>query len=489
MRSPRTHHQTASRPRTQAARSWRARILAFLLLPLACFAQQWTRHNDPLGFTVDHPPGWRVTAQSDGLVRVASPDGAAFAVVQPFLLAQPSAARAWLAQAPARFAGLFPQGRVVRVEPRPGRAEEAIASLAYGAGQATALCVIAGRAGMFYAIAAPRAQFAARRGELVRVLGSFRYTQSDSVRWRDPRENAFSIEIPRGWKATGGTFRLASVDTRAVVDLTSPDGQIRITTGDAEVPTYTEPTQMLVMSGFREGSWYSPGYGVRMMVRRYMTGVDFAAEYVRQRIGARCAGLRVIETRDRPDVARQLGAIYSQGGFVSQRLTVGEAAFTCGGSMRGLYLAGTQLTQMAGMPGGLWQVPHLAGYVAPADQAPLAESVLRRAIETAELNPEWARMQQGVTAATSRIVSQTHAEISASINESYWNRQRSQDELSRKWSNVILGQTDVVDPATGEKWKVAAGHNYYWRKEGGNQIAGTDTWTRPDIDFTPLKEW
>ena len=31
--------------------------------------------------------------------------------------------------------------------------------------------------------------------------------------------------------------------------------------------------------------------------------------------------------------------------------------------------------------------------------------------------------------------------------------------------------------------------NYYWRKEGTNQVAGTDTWTRPDIDFTPLKEW
>ena len=54
---------------------------------------------------------------------------------------------------------------------------------------------------------------------------------------------------------------------------------------------------------------------------------------------------------------------------------------------------------------------------------------------------------------------------------------------------MTLGQTDVVDPATGEKWKVASGNNYYWRKEGTNQVAGTDTWTRPDIDFTPLKEW
>ena len=69
------------------------RVLAFLFVAFVSLAQQWTRHNDPLGFTVDHPPGWRVSADASGLVRVASPDGATFAVVQPFLLARPATAR------------------------------------------------------------------------------------------------------------------------------------------------------------------------------------------------------------------------------------------------------------------------------------------------------------------------------------------------------------------------------------------------------------
>jgi hypothetical protein len=162
-------------------------------------------------------------------------------------------------------------------------------------------------------------------------------------------------------------------------------------------------------------------------------------------------------------------------------------AFTCGGSMRGAYLAGTLLTGTTAA--GIWNVQHLIGYTAPPDQVSTAEAVLGHLLKSAQVSPEWARMQQGVTAASSRIVAQTHAEISASMSESYWSRQRSQDRISRQWSNVTLGQTDVVDPATGEKWKVASGHNYYWRKEGSDQIAGTDTWTRPDIDFTPLKEW
>jgi hypothetical protein len=95
--------------------------------------------------------------------------------------------------------------------------------------------------------------------------------------------------------------------------------------------------------------------------------------------------------------------------------------------------------------------------------------------------------QDNVTAQTSRMVSQAHAEFVKMMDETSWNRQQSMDDLSRKWSNVILGQTDVVDPETGRTWKVAAGHNYYWY--GGDAVAGTDTHTRPEIDFRPLSEW
>jgi len=475
------------------------RILALLFVAFVSSAQQWTRHNDPLGFTVDHPPGWRVSADASGLVRVASADGATFAVVQPFLLERPATAKAWLSLSLNQFSGVFPQGRLTRIEQRPGRSDEVVATVMYAGGQASVLCAMAGRAGMFYAIAAPQAQFPARRAELVRVLASFRYTQPaaaarpapgprlDYVRWQDPKESAFSIEVPRGWSVTGGMFRFAPVDTRGAVELTSPDGQIRITSGDAEIPTHTVPTQTLAMAGFHEGSWYSPGYGLRMIVRRYLPGVNYASEYVQQKVGARCPGVQILDARDRPDLAQQHGQAYSQSGYVSQRFTVGEVAFTCGGSMRGTFVAATLAT---GTPdSATWVVKALVGYVAPASQVAAAETVLGHLIESFETNPQWAQMQQGVTAASSRIVARTQAQISTSMSESYWSRQRSQDNLSRQWSNVTLGQTDVVDPATGEKWKVASGNNYYWRKEGTGQVAGTETWTRPDIDFTPLKEW
>src|SRR5262249_24857589 len=42
--------------------------------------------------------------------------------------------------------------------------------------------------------------------------------------WRDPREDAFRLGVPVGWKISGGLARAASVDARPVVRAESPGG-------------------------------------------------------------------------------------------------------------------------------------------------------------------------------------------------------------------------------------------------------------------------
>ena len=105
------------------------------------------------------------------------------------------------------------------------------------------------------------------------------------------------------------------------------------------------------------------------------------------------------------------------------------------------------------------------------------------------MNPQWVSSQQQLAANVSQIVAQTNQEISDIINNSYWARQRTLDNIHRKFSNTILGITDVADPITGEKWKVEAGHNYYWRKDYTDQIVGDEVFERPDIDFSLLREF
>jgi hypothetical protein len=94
-------------------------------------------------------------------------------------------------------------------------------------------------------------------------------------------------------------------------------------------------------------------------------------------------------------------------------------------------------------------------------------------------------MQSGITMNSSRIAAQTQEAVSNIISDTYWSRQKTMDEISRRRENAILGTVDVVDPASGKQIKVDNSANYYWMDNRG-MIAGTQTDTRPNLDFREL---
>lgn len=466
----------------------------------------WTAYTDPLGFSLRVPQGWKVTAdRRSGRVSVERAKGEQV-IIWPCWIPGALDSRAaapvlqkLLASAGPSMGGIGEWGRPQSVR------SNAVRMLGRSDGRA-AVALFSwvtspkGSAGYLYVTFAPAATYRQDQETFARILESFRVVGPSSsqpqepsltyVKWRDPKENAFSLEVPGRWQMTGGLFRFAAVDTRAAWEAASPDGQIRISSGDADIPTFTIPSQMLSMAGFHEGTWYSPGYGVNLFVRRYVAGSAFVQEYVTSKIARACSGLRLADTRDRPDVASAVNAVYRQYaamGFNAQ-LTAGETAFTCqrnGRGMEGYYFAGTQRVQGAAAPGGLWHVEYLFGYMAAGGKAQLAQSALNHMLASLQVNPQWLAMQQGITANTSQIVSRTQEEISKTITSSYWTRQAVMDEVSRRRSNAILGVVDVVDPETGRQIKVENSSNYYWINPQG-MIVGTQTDTRPDLDFRGL---
>ncbi len=474
----------------------------------------WIEEKNPLGFSLKHPKGWQVNTNSDGFIRIQKGDTNLFVLIAPFIAKPDQTSIDTLTRLSTILKTDFSRSKLLKFESLHEQPDEAIGTYSFSQkgeqGKANVLCSIENQSGMLYAIAAPSDQFEDQKETLIAIVKSLVFTEPSEpmkenqspkteelptlqyVRWEDPREKAFSLEVPKGWKINGGLFRFASVDVRSCVELTSPNEKIRITGGDQEIPTFSLP----MSSFFPEGSWYSPGYGVNMIVMHYLTGLEFAQEYVQKRKESILSNIQFTETKDRPDIAQTLNsfnAVQNLAG-ISQIMTAGEVAFTAQmdqQNVKGYYFAAsTKITYPAGMSeGGIWLVPYLHGFIATEDQVAVAQEVLQHGIQSILINPQWVSMQQGITSETSKIVSRTNEEISNIISESYWNRQASQDDLSRKWSNTILGQTDLVDPDSGETFKSSSGHNYYWRKQNSNEIAGTDTYERPDIDFAPLQEW
>jgi len=359
-----------------------------------------------------------------------------------------------------------------------------------------------GSAGTFYLTSAPQARYPQATEAFVRLLKSLRIQGSPTavggppggslpefVSWEDPHEKAFSLQVPRGWQVSGGLFRYAAVDIRPEVVAVSPDEKILIRLGDREIPPFTEPNATLALAGFTEGSLYSPGYGVVMRVKQYMPGVEFAEEYVRTRVGEISSDLQFVEKKDRPDVADIFNRIYQKYEMfnIQTTLTTGEVVFTCRREntlMRGYCFAGTLRTIIAPDLGN-WLVQHLAGFLAEAGQESLAQAVGERMLKTFQINPQWMAMQQNITASTGQVVHETHEAISKLSSQSYWYRQAVNDEMARRRSNAILEVVDVVDPVTGEGYKVESGSNYYWIDPQGH-IVGTETYAVPAIDFREL---
>jgi len=465
----------------------------------------------PEGYSLKQPAGWQAQVVDKAYILVSSPETAkepAFLLVYPFFLKAATPAGAWFDQNLPKLSKFFAAPSIEKRQQLRARPDEWAVKFRFeksGAAYAgLALCSIFERSGVLYVAASKADSFEKNRGTLLAMLQSFRFGEPSAgkepdvpkiqyVNFTDPVEQAFSLDVPQGWQTQGGTSRRASVDLVHALQTVSPGHKIQIQFNDQNIPAFVLPNQVLAFSGFSEGSWYSPGYGVRNLVKRYVPGAQFLTEYLQQNYKPRVDQFEFASRNDRPDIVADFNRIYAQfqsyGVQFSQH--AGEAAFRFqqnGDPYVGYGLALTQIVYMPSMQGGNWTVALLLVYTSPEAEAEFAQQIFSHMFMSIKWNPQWLASQQQLTRDVSQIVSQTGQEISKIVSDAYWTRQGVMDNVNRRFSNYILGVTDVTDPETGQTWKVEAGHNYYWAKPGGEAVVGTNTFTRPDIDFTPLKE-
>lgn len=477
---------------------------------LACGGPKLTQARYPEGFSLAQPPGWTARVVDKAYILAVSPEASptpAMLLVYPFFLKNVLPANSWVGQSLPRLSKYLPNAVIESTRQLRARPDECAVKFRFDkngvAYAGLALCSIYEKSGILYIAAAQADGFEKTRPLLQAMLQSFRFGVPETgapvqpklayVPWSDPIEQAFSLDVPQGWQVQGGTYRRASVDLVHVLQAVSPDQNIRIQYNDANIPAFVLPNQTLAWSGFPEGSWYSPGYGVRNFVKRYLPGRQFLKEYLGQNYQPRLSGFTYASEKDRPDIVAEFNRIYSsfQTYGVQFSMHAGEAAFRYdqnGTPFVGYGLALTQVVYMPSMNGGNWNVALLLVYTCPDSEAAAVQDTASHMFMSVKMNPQWVAGQQQLTANVSQIVTQTNQAISKIIDDAYWTRQGTMDNINRKFSNYILGVTDVVDPETGQTWKVEAGHNFYWTRGAGDVVAGTQTYTRPDIDFKPLFE-
>jgi hypothetical protein len=364
-----------------------------------------------------------------------------------------------------------------------------------------------GATGFFYAVGARPERFEATEVVFARILESFRVTEANGEgggesergqhrgasgplaglefqRWTDPAERSFSVEVPAGWHMSGGLRRAGTTSKLIEVVAQSPDGQI-VRSGDVRIPyQFITPNETLARLGYGEGQLYP---GTSTLILSFMPALDFASNYyVRGYVAKICSNIQFTSQRDRPDYIQKLG---SQGLLLERnQYTAGEVIYTC--ELNGKPYVGYLFVETKALPtqglGDMWNVQRLDGFLAPADRATQADAVLQRMVASFDFDAQWWAAETNGDIQIKED-QRRYREFSAKLQQQTQNeRWASWDRRTEQTGDILRGQTRVVDPESGQAYKVEHTSNYYWVDTKHDVIAGTNIPYKPTWDFREM---
>jgi hypothetical protein len=291
-------------------------------------------------------------------------------------------------------------------------------------------------------------------------------------------EHAFSVDIPKGWTAKGGLYRLGYSDWRVMVDLKSPDGKINFRLSDVSIPYYSSPTP-----SHREGDHVDLGAQAQLTVARYATGQEYAEKYAQSRFKAMCKSL----TAD-PGAAAVSVPDYLPVDRAAKRSTTGEVTYHCDGPAGPMIaFAYARTNDLA----GVWAVRTLVSYIAPQEQAAMVQSIMLHCVQSFHPNPEWVKYQgqmdaEGLQYQKQRQagrmrqlqadVAQAEAKMKAMQGQvaSFERGQAQRQAQFQSWDYAFIGITPTVDPMGNPKDVWTGTKSRYW-ENGLGQTMNSDT--------------
>ena len=457
----------------------------------------WSTHRDPAGFTLLKPAGWQVRAGRPGEIVVAEPRGGAAALVRAQVVPARADLAQWLRSSYAASEPGLPNLRLLKAESR--EPQLAHAAFDYGGqgfeGRASVTAVRHGDMATLFVAAAPRAEFAHRLPELTRILDSLRFDAGGDgrsgapqrpreslqyARWTDPKEQAFSTDLPAGWRTEGG-LRRSTWNVRLAFSSTSPDGAMHLFSGDATVPRiFIQPNQTTRSFGGPEGQYSGPD---GQMILAFQRAESFGANLARKRFGAQVTGTR--PRLDLVEIVRrnpllQNGDATASAADIEFRLPDGRVGV----------LTVSTFGTLGGNAAGTWWADGVHGFIAPADRTAVAAGAMARMLTSGRENPSWSAGEREHQVRMGRQF-QDYLRWSAALQEKTITQRWQADEARQAGRRDILGGTvRLQDPATGETFEASARERYYFRVQGADRptAIGTDTDFKPvaNVDLTRL---
>jgi hypothetical protein len=313
----------------------------------------------------------------------------------------------------------------------------------------------------------------------------------------DATEQAFTIQLPRGWQNRAWLRRNGQLPVQLATSV-SPSGATALFSGDPSFPMFSEPNMFGGMPG--------------AVTRPYTSIEHILPSYIQQRFGG-LPGFRVTGMSPLPDLMHLVGQKAQRSGAQQLWVTAGRIAFTFseGGHPVHAIVIGSSTNL-----GGVWFVD-VHGVSTTEDPEPFVATLLT-ALDSRQTTPAMQARQMQERAASAaqhqatmagieqngRILAANHAQNMANIqssaashqahmgalhaahdahNASWTASQASQDAAhhqtmasddlgQRRFLNMIAEERTVVDP-NGDVHQVAAGFDRYFRRRSDGVVIGT----------------
>ena len=253
-------------------------------------------------------------------------------------------------------------------------------------------------------------------------------------RWHDPNEDAFSLEVPIGWKVNGGMYHPSPIRPKMVVESSSPKKDIFVLVGDKDEPTYVYGN-VIVSTGFKPGDLYSPDGVLEFTVMPYITSQEYAQLFVKKYWESECDRLKIELVNPLTSLSRMLTekeAEMDSGGVITN-VDMSEVYFTCTLTkvdMQGYFVPKlkSQAAVYGGVGGIMWWLDGAYGFLATKDKTPSAVEVLTRMTSSVQLNPKWLAEQMKINIQAAEQISEHIDDMNQIISDSW--RKRSEPWFS-----------------------------------------------------------
>jgi hypothetical protein len=295
------------------------------------------------------------------------------------------------------------------------------------------------------------------------------------ARITDPLEQAFTVDVPEGWRSEAGLARRSALQVNPYVRSLSPDKMTYLMIGEPTLPTYSPPSRMGNAIGLPEGSPTSSELGGQGMVLHYLPGTEFARAYGEQALQGLCPSFKFSFVRDRPDLARMGDTLAPT--VIPSRSAGGEARFTCTHNKQEMEVRVEAATRTT-VDNLMWGATVLFALIAPKDQADKAEEILASIGRSMKFSDAWTQKQNNLSQQAAVAINQRMQEIFRQ-ERSFIQKLNSVDQNFESMDELISGFSTYHDEKTGTNYSLSNANPNKWIDDTTGRVISTSTNTKP----------